>query len=140
MNILVGQDQRTLCGRLATRHIDIFSPNEATCRECKRRWELDQPATTQDMSLYNSLHARPSSMKKSHPPVTKPVHPTISEQSESEKRAVEMNAVAIWAAESGIRMSDGNRLSSGWESLSEVIRDQYREMARTSIGARQKDQ
>lgn len=30
----------TLCGRSVSRNMDIFEPREATCRECKRRWEL----------------------------------------------------------------------------------------------------
>jgi hypothetical protein len=30
----------TLCGTKVSRLIGIFSPGEATCRECKRRWEL----------------------------------------------------------------------------------------------------
>lgn len=30
----------TLCGQKVSRMMDIFSPPEATCRECKRRWEL----------------------------------------------------------------------------------------------------
>lgn len=27
----------TLCGKQATRHVEVFAPSEVTCRECKRR-------------------------------------------------------------------------------------------------------
>ena len=30
----------TLCGLWAGRHVNIFSPAEVTCRECRRRWEI----------------------------------------------------------------------------------------------------
>jgi hypothetical protein len=32
----------TLCGRIAVRarELTIFSPDEVTCRECRRRWEI----------------------------------------------------------------------------------------------------
>jgi hypothetical protein len=37
----------TLCGLPATRYVDVFSPAEASCRECRKRWQLapDPPAT-----------------------------------------------------------------------------------------------
>jgi hypothetical protein len=38
----------TLCGLPATRYVNVFSPAEASCRECRKRWQLapDPPATT----------------------------------------------------------------------------------------------
>jgi hypothetical protein len=30
----------TLCGKRVSRTLNIFAPNEAGCRECKRRWQL----------------------------------------------------------------------------------------------------
>ena len=32
-----GNEKSTLCGRQATRYVNVFAPHEATCRECKRR-------------------------------------------------------------------------------------------------------
>lgn len=31
----------TLCRRAATRSADVFTVGEVTCRECKRRWQID---------------------------------------------------------------------------------------------------
>jgi hypothetical protein len=32
--------KKTLCGKIATRNVsDIFGPEEATCEECRRRYE-----------------------------------------------------------------------------------------------------
>jgi len=30
----------TLCGLLAGRRVDVFTPDEASCRECRKRWQL----------------------------------------------------------------------------------------------------
>lgn len=30
----------TLCGLAATRYVDVFDPSEASCRECRKRWQL----------------------------------------------------------------------------------------------------
>jgi hypothetical protein len=35
-----GNAKPTLCGLAATRHVNVFTPAEASCRECRRRWEL----------------------------------------------------------------------------------------------------
>jgi hypothetical protein len=35
-----GQWKETLCGLQATRYVDVFQPGEASCRECRKRWEL----------------------------------------------------------------------------------------------------
>jgi hypothetical protein len=37
----------TLCGLPATRYVNVFTPAEASCRECRKRWQLapDPPAT-----------------------------------------------------------------------------------------------
>jgi hypothetical protein len=37
--LLTGAAQ-TLCGLPATRQVDVFTPAEVSCRECRRRWEL----------------------------------------------------------------------------------------------------
>ncbi len=38
--IHVTAGRTTLCGRDVSRRIDIFEPREASCRECKRRWQI----------------------------------------------------------------------------------------------------
>lgn len=35
-----GVGKETLCGLIATRHVDVFRPSEASCRECRKRWQL----------------------------------------------------------------------------------------------------
>lgn len=35
-----GNPKFTLCGLQATRYVNVFSPSEASCRECRRRWQL----------------------------------------------------------------------------------------------------
>lgn len=30
----------TLCSLQATRHVNVYTPSEASCRECRKRWEL----------------------------------------------------------------------------------------------------
>jgi len=37
---LFANRKQTLCGRPVNRVLSIFAPGEATCKECKRRWEL----------------------------------------------------------------------------------------------------
>ncbi len=37
-----GNAKPTLCGLAATRHVNMFSPAEVSCRECRRRWERTQ--------------------------------------------------------------------------------------------------
>lgn len=39
-----GAPKYTLCGLQATRHVNVFIPDEASCRECKKRWQLAQAA------------------------------------------------------------------------------------------------
>jgi hypothetical protein len=34
-----GSPKFTLCGLQATRYVDVFSPSEASCRECRKRWQ-----------------------------------------------------------------------------------------------------
>ena len=34
-----GSAKTTLCGLAATRYVDVFSPSQASCRECKARWQ-----------------------------------------------------------------------------------------------------
>jgi hypothetical protein len=38
--VIIGAVKTTLCGLTATRYVDVFSPSEASCRECKKRWQL----------------------------------------------------------------------------------------------------
>ena len=42
-----GAYEVTLCWLPATRYVDVFTPAEASCRECRKRWQLapDPPAT-----------------------------------------------------------------------------------------------
>jgi hypothetical protein len=37
---LLAGSSSTLCGLPATRQVDVFTPAEVSCRECRRRWEL----------------------------------------------------------------------------------------------------
>ena len=39
-----GNAKSTLCGLQATRYVNVFTPAEASCRECKKRWELSVKA------------------------------------------------------------------------------------------------
>jgi hypothetical protein len=32
---------QTLCGLAVTRLVTVFTPDEATCRECRKRWQLE---------------------------------------------------------------------------------------------------
>lgn len=32
--------KQTLCGKWAARYVDVFEPREASCRECKKRWQV----------------------------------------------------------------------------------------------------
>jgi len=36
--------KRTMCGRSPGRGVDVFGPGEVSCRECKRRWQLETAA------------------------------------------------------------------------------------------------
>jgi hypothetical protein len=43
----ISKDRRvTLCGLAATRHVDVFGPAEASCRECRKRWQIAKAALT----------------------------------------------------------------------------------------------
>jgi hypothetical protein len=42
-----GNPKSTLCGLQATRYVDVFTPAEASCRECKKRWQLKAAAERQ---------------------------------------------------------------------------------------------
>jgi hypothetical protein len=35
-----GTTKQTLCGLTATRYVNVFTPFEASCRECKKRWQI----------------------------------------------------------------------------------------------------
>jgi hypothetical protein len=35
-----GTTKQTLCELTATRYVNVFTPSEASCRECKNRWQL----------------------------------------------------------------------------------------------------
>lgn len=35
-----GNSKDTLCGLQATRYVDVFTPEEANCRECRRRFQI----------------------------------------------------------------------------------------------------
>jgi hypothetical protein len=38
--LITGYVKTTLCGLTASRYVNVFTPSEASCRECKRRWQL----------------------------------------------------------------------------------------------------
>lgn len=38
-----GTVKYTLCGLAATRYVSVFTPSEASCRECRKRWQLEVP-------------------------------------------------------------------------------------------------
>ncbi len=39
-SVVTGFVKVTLCGLQATRYVDVFQPSEASCRECKKRWQI----------------------------------------------------------------------------------------------------
>jgi hypothetical protein len=45
-----GNAKSTLCGRPALRHVEVFTPDEVSCRECKRRWQLATGGSTRSAS------------------------------------------------------------------------------------------
>ena len=51
----------TLCGLPATRYVNVFTPAEASCRECRKRWQLalDPPATATQKPLTASRWQEP---------------------------------------------------------------------------------
>ncbi|GEM_PF-6264058 len=46
--VVVGYGKQTLCGQWAGRYVDVFQPSEASCRECRKRWQL---ATAQETAM-----------------------------------------------------------------------------------------
>lgn len=42
--VITGAVKATLCGLTATRYVNVFTPSEASCRECRKRWQLDVAA------------------------------------------------------------------------------------------------
>ena len=51
-----GSAKNTLCGLAATRYVDVFSPSQASCRECKARWQ----ARTRTPAVRPASSARPT--------------------------------------------------------------------------------
>jgi hypothetical protein len=45
---VVGYGKQTLCGQWAGRYVDVFQPSEASCRECRKRWQV---ATTKEAAM-----------------------------------------------------------------------------------------
>lgn len=37
--VLIGSVKLTLCGLTASRYVNVFTPAEASCRECRKRWQ-----------------------------------------------------------------------------------------------------
>src|SRR5690348_7378713 len=44
-----GDAKTTLCGLQATRHVDVFSLDEVSCRECKKRWQRARGISVEDL-------------------------------------------------------------------------------------------
>ena len=40
MQLTTGISPVMLCGLRAGRRVDVFTPDEASCRECRKRWQL----------------------------------------------------------------------------------------------------
>lgn len=38
--VVAGYGKQTLCGQSAARYVSVFQPSEASCRECRKRWQL----------------------------------------------------------------------------------------------------
>lgn len=70
----ISKDRRvTLCGLATTRHVDVFGPAEASCRECRKRWQIAQaaPASTRKAASARTTRATgktPTSDTMSPPP------------------------------------------------------------------------
>jgi hypothetical protein len=41
-----GTVKDTLCGLAASRYVSMFTPSEASCRECRKRWQLEVSTAT----------------------------------------------------------------------------------------------
>jgi hypothetical protein len=126
LNMAVGMDQYTLCGRLVSRNIDIFQPSEATCRDCKRRWQLAQSR------FVNGNVSRPRSTSRVAAPARSNNLPIATT---TDNLAREAGAVAIWVVTANVSTQNQQALFSGWNSLAESERESYRRMARACIKA-----
>ena len=63
--VITGYAKSTLCGLTASRYVNVFTPSEASCRECKKRWQL---AVTADAAKAAKAPQRaPSSARKASP-------------------------------------------------------------------------
>jgi hypothetical protein len=68
MQLTTGFWPVTLCGLRAGRRVDVFAPGEASCRECRKRWQLraardasyqaDEDETRQAIRLRDSTRVR----------------------------------------------------------------------------------
>jgi hypothetical protein len=55
-----GTTKSTLCGLTATRYVNVFTPSEASCRECHKRWQLDlaaEAAKTPEQRQHEKVNA-----------------------------------------------------------------------------------
>jgi hypothetical protein len=56
-----------LCGMPAWRYVEVFEPSEASCRECRRRWEIATGNRTAPRKPPKS-RAKPASARAPRPP------------------------------------------------------------------------
>lgn len=69
--VITGYTKSTLCGLTASRYVNVFTPSEASCRECKKRWQLAVAADAAKAATAARAPQRaPSSARKASPLAT----------------------------------------------------------------------
>ncbi len=64
-SVVAGYVKSTLCGLTASRYVNVFTPSEASCRECKKRWQLAVAADAAKAA--RAPQRAPSSTRKANP-------------------------------------------------------------------------
>lgn len=125
----------TLCGIKVARLMDIFSPVEATCRECKRRWQLAQRPPVDIDSRLNELKSQistPVTRQSDYATGRSDTPPVGASSSFSDE---ELAAIAIYTVAAKLSSRDGTAIATGWIMLAEDERRTYRQMAEACINA-----
>ena len=106
-----GSAKHTLCGLPATRHVDAFTPDEVSCRECRRRWEasLIAPEDAQELrrqvaDLREAFDQVKAAAERQH---------AAREQMTAQVRELEAEAARELAAE--------HDLSAWWDQVSSML-------------------
>ncbi len=66
--VITGYAKSNFCGLTASRYVSVFTPSEASCRECKKRWQLAVAADAAKAAKAARAPQRaPSSARKASP-------------------------------------------------------------------------